>query len=485
MEIQGMSWYIGYIAVYFIFLFSVGIFYFFRVKSADDYLIGNWNMGFWPILGTVISTWCGASVFVGIVALSYVYGMSTYIRYSFGALVFTLLLIFFFAKRLRKQKLYTLGDLFGQRYGAKIGIIPSVLSTFLYAIPVTAIQFIALNTLWIYVFRLEPNMGLALSAVIILSFTILGGLPSTIMTDALQSVLIMAGIVVFTGATLYYTGGFTEVIENTDPLLLSFAGPLGYKEVFLFFISVGPFYLVWQSSWQRLFAARTEKIAFRANMIGVMIVSALTFGPIIVGLCARYILPAGTSEDYIFTIITLQFLPPYLAGFIYCAFLAALVTGANSFILQGSSSLTYDFYKRIINPRANNAQLMLVSRISVIIIAVVSLWVANTYDGVMAIYLWALRTTAATIVIPFLATMFWRDTTRIGIILSMLFGFFASLAYPYLGWSIDQTIFGFAFSFIGLLFSLVTEHHPEENVVAVMYEDLPSANEHHTEEYFS
>lgn len=69
-----MGWYLGYIIVYFLIMFGIGFYYFLKVKNADDYLIGGWSMGFWPIVGTVISTWCGASVFIGTVGLGFQVG---------------------------------------------------------------------------------------------------------------------------------------------------------------------------------------------------------------------------------------------------------------------------------------------------------------------------------------------------------------------------------------------------------------------------
>ena len=57
-----MGWYLAYIIVYFCIMFGIGFYYFTKVKNADDYLIAGWNMGFWPIVGTIISTWCGAAV---------------------------------------------------------------------------------------------------------------------------------------------------------------------------------------------------------------------------------------------------------------------------------------------------------------------------------------------------------------------------------------------------------------------------------------
>ena len=473
--IEGFSWYLGYIVVYFAIMFAIGFYYFTKVKDADDYLIGGWNMGFWPILGTIISTWCGASIFIGTVSLSYNVGVSAFFRFTAAALIFTAILVFLFAKRLRKQKLYTLADLFGQRFGPTVGILPSILSAFIYAIPTTGMQYLAMNTIWTTIFGMDPVSGLMLSTVLILGFTILGGLPGTIMTDALQAVLIIAGILILGVASLNFVGGFSNLIAQTPAELLSPAGPYGYMEVFLYFISVGPFYLVWQSSWQRIFASRTGKIATSATYTAIAVVALITASPIIVGLSARLFLPAGTVPDQIFSIVTRDLLPPYIGGFIYCALLAALVTGATSFILQGSSNLTYDLYRRILHPTADNKRLMLVSRVTVAFIAIGALFVAQSFDGIMVIYQWALRITATTLVIPFLATMYLRRTTRTAVLASMLGGLIATLMWPYLNIGVDQTLFGFFFSFAGITLSYFTKHHPDEHVVAVMYEDLPCA----------
>jgi SSS family solute:Na+ symporter len=476
MEIQGTGWYLGYVIVYFAIMFAIGFHYFIKVKKADDYLIGGWNMGFWPIVGTVISTWCGASVFIGTVGLGFTVGLSGYIRFSLAAVIFSLILILVFGRALRRQRLYTLADLFGQRFGVRVGIIPSLLSAVIYAIPTTAMQYIAMSTIWTVVFNLDLSTSLVLSTVLVLGFTVLGGLPGTIITDALQAVLIIAGIVILAAFCLGFAGGAEQVLAKTPPQFLSPSGPYGFQEVFLFFLSVGPFYLAWQSSWQRIFAAESERVSLCANTLGVLICAFIMICPIIIGISCRLFLPADIKPDLIFSTVTLKLLPPYIGGLIYCALLAALVTGADSFILQGSSNLTHDFYRQLINPRATNARMMFVSRLTVGIIALAAMLVAFNFTGIIAIYQWALRLTATTIVLPFLATMLWRRTTRAGVMTGMFAGLISTLVWPYLGMSFDQTLFGFACCAAGLFgVTLATGHHPEEHVAAVLFENLPSA----------
>lgn len=169
-------------------------------------------------------------------------------------------------------------------------------------------------------------------------------------------------------------------------------------------------------------------------------------------------------------------LPPYIGGLIYCALLAALVTGADSFILQGSSNLTHDFYRQMLNPKATNKQLMTMSRLTVLLISLGALLVAFNFTGIIAIYQWALRLTATTLVLPFLATMLWRGTTKKGCVTGMLMGLFSTLLWPYLGIPIDHTIFGFLCCAAGLFgVSLLTKHSKSEFVAAVLWENLPTA----------
>lgn len=471
-----MSWYLGYIIVYFAFMFGVGFYYFTKVKNSDDYLIAGWNMGFWPIVGTIISTWCGAAVFIGWVGMGFNVGLSGFFKFALPAGLFCIALIYFFAAPLRRQRLYTLADLFSERFGSKVGIIPSILSAFIYSVPTLGLQMVGMSTIWKVVLGIDFTYGIILSFVLILGFTILGGLPGTIITDAVQSLIIIVGIVILLVASIGYGGGFSEIFANTPKEFLSPLGPFGLGEVLIFALSVGPFYLVWQSTWQRIFASKTEKIAKKAGVIGFTIAIIVSFIPFFVGMTARGFLPLDMRPDLIFSYVTCELLPPYLGGIIYVGLLAALMTGADSFILQGSSNLTIDLYQKLINPKADEKKLMFVSRLTVIIISALGLIIAFNIKDIVTVYQWALRLTATTLVIPFLATMFWKRVTKLGVVSSMILSLIVTMMWPFLGNGIDPTLIGFGASLITLVaVSLFTKHDKSEQVKAVYWEDLNSA----------
>jgi len=471
-----MAWYVTYTIAYFIFMFAIGAYYFTKVKTSDAYLIAGWDMGFWSITGTIISTWCGAAVFIGWVGMGFSVGMSGYFKFALPGLLVSMLLVFFFSKPLRRQKLYTLADLFSERFGKKAGMLPSIFSAFVYSVPTTALQIVGMSTIFKIVFNIPIDYGIALSFALILGFTILGGLVATIVTDALQSVIVISGIIILAIAAVTFGGGFTSIIENTPQSYLSPLGSGGLSEILIFALTVAPFYLVWQSTWQRIFASRTEEVAIKAGLTGFGIVLVISLLPYMIGVIARQFIPLDMRPDLIFSYVTVELLHPAIGGIVVVGLLSALMTGADSFILQGSSNLAQDFYHRLINPTATEKQKMFVARLSVVLISLLAVLVAYFMTDIIGMYQWALRITATTLVIPFLAVMFWRRATGMGSFLSMALAATTTVLWPLLNTNIDPVFPGFLVSLTILVgVSLITNHAKDESVKAVYWEDLPTA----------
>lgn len=468
-----MGWYIFYFVLYFIFMLGIAAFYFRRITTYEDYLISSWNTGFWKITGTIISTFCGAAVFIGWVGLGFTVGLSGYWKFAFVAIVFSLILILGFAKPLRRQRLITMADLFTVRFGGKAGIVPSILSAFIYSVPTTALQMVGMSTVFNITMGVSLPMGIFISFVVILIFTVIGGLPATILTDAIQSIIIIIGVVVLAIVTVMHVGGFGALFEASAPEYLSIAGPEGYGEILLYALSVGPFYMVWQSTWQRIFAAKDEKTAVGANTLGFIIAGLVSFLPFLIGLAARQFVPLDMHPDLVFSYVTDFLLASPIGGLVFLGLLAALMTGATSFILQGSSNLTVDFYRNFINKNAGGKRMLFFSRVSVLIITSLACLFAYTVEDIATTYQWALRLTATVIVFPFLAVMFWKRVTKMGVFVSMLGTALLVLAYPFLPIGMDHALFGFLVSIVLLIgVSLMTKHAPSETVQAAYFEKL-------------
>lgn len=426
-------------------------------------MISSWSTGFWQITGTIISTNAGAAVFIGWVGLGFTVGLSGYVKFAMVAYIFSLILVIFFAKPLRRQKLFTLADLFTVRFGGRTGIIPSILSAVIYCVPTLALQLIGMSTVFNITLGWNQATGMIVGTILILIFSILGGLPATILTDAIQSILILIGLVILAITVVMHVGGLPNLFENTSWEFLSPISADGVSDTILYALSVGPFYLVWQSTWQRIFAAKDEKTALKAGITGHVIVMVISFLPFLIGVSARQFVDLSMDQDLVFAFVTNELLPTPIAGIIFVALLAALMTGATSFNLQGASNLTRDLYQVLFNPKASNEKLLLVSRISVALMTILGLVVAFFITNINDAYRWALMVNGVMLVFPFLAIMFWPRVTKAGVLTSMIGSIILILIYPYLNLPFDQALVGFIVSFVLLVVvSLLTQHDEKE-----------------------
>lgn len=189
----------------------------------------------------------------------------------------------------------------------------------------------------------------------------------------------------------------------------------------------------------------------------------ISFLPFLIGVSARQFVDLTMNQDLVFAFVTNELLPTPIASIIFVALLAALMTGATSFNLQGASNLTRDMYQVMINPKASNKKLLLVSRITVVFSTLLGLGAAFFITNINDAYRWALMVNGVLLVFPFLAIMFWSRVTKTGVLTSMVGSLVTVLIYPYLGLPFDQALVGYTLSLLLVVgVGLITKHDKSE-----------------------
>ncbi len=243
-----------------------------------------------------------------------------------------------------------------------------------------------------------------------------------------------------------------------------------------FALTVAPFYLVWQSTWQRIFASKSEEVAIKAGVTGFGLVMLISFLPYCIGVLARQFVPLDTPADLVFSFVAMELLHPAIGGIVIIGLLSALMTGADSFILQGSSNLSHDLYCGLVNKQATEAQKMKSARVSVVIISILSLGVSFMMTDIISMYQWALRVSATTLIFPFLAAMFWQRVTASGCIASMIGAMSITVLWPLFDTGIDAAYPGFLVSLSTLwLVSKLTSHSHNEQAKAFYWNGMNQA----------
>ncbi|MFD2629640.1 sodium:solute symporter family protein [Oceanobacillus kapialis] len=465
-----MNWYLVWIIGFLVTILGVGVYYSRKIKTADDYTMANFSLGFFPICGSIIATSLGSAAVIGSAGKGFEIGISWFLT-KLPVAGFSILLALLLGSTIRKLKLYTLPDLFVRRFGKASGLIPALIISILYMTPTFGMQIVGMGSILTTIIDISVTSAMLLGFGISVLFTLMGGLPSVAWTDAVQSVLILAGLILMFILGLNYVGGTEAVANNTPPELFDIFG-LGSTELINYLIIFGPFYLVWQTSWQRIAAAKNEKIAKSAVTTGFILTALVGVFAIGIGILARQALPANTDPDLVYTAFLTEIFPPSIGGFFMVSLFAAVLTGATSFLLSGAMNISKDIYQGWISPNASSQKVLNVSRISVGAMALGGLLVALLITDIIAIYTYALSLSAITMVVPVLAAMFWKRATKAGMIASVIGSLVVAVAWSLLGkpFGLHEIIPGMLASFtILVVVSLLTKHSSDEQVKAYFF----------------
>lgn len=461
------------LGAYFTLMILVGVYHLWKIETGDEYIIANWDVGYWQILGTTVATWSGAAVFMGFVGMGFESGLSGFFTWAVPGCALTILFVTLFGRKLRRLRLYTIPDLFALRFGRNAALIPALYQIFVYTIPALAIQFIGLGIAFRFFFGLELQWGILMSFALITLYTLLGGLPSTILTDSIQSALIILALILMFVFSLHYAGGMERVLDITPDYFWSPAGRDGWSGLGLA-LTVGPFYMVWQTTWQKVYASRNERTAVIGVNWGFVVCLFIGLLSFMIGILSRGFVPLDTPPDLIFTTAVSRVFPPYLGAFVVVGLAAAIMSGADSFTMMGSASMARDIYQQFFKPRATRREMLTVARCSVVLMSVAAVVLALNAQGIINVYSLVLRIYGAGMVPPVLALLFWKKTTRSGVQAGMISGGLVTFLWHIAGPDfIMDAVAGYGISlFSTVLVSLLSRHAPDEQVRALFFEEL-------------
>ena len=192
---------------------------------------------------------------------------------------------------------------------------------------------------------------------------------------------------------------------------------------------------------------------------------------IAVGLIGHvYMLPdklVGTDAETVFLIMTERLFTPFVAGLIWSAVLAAIMSTASAQLLVTASAIANDFYANIIHPKAGDKELVLVSRIVVLLVALIAIYMAmdpDSYILTMVAYAWAGFGAAFGPAILF--SLFWKRMTRHGCIAGIVVGGLTVLIwkqFEFLG--LYEIVPGFLFSSIAIYVVSILDKLPPRPVL--------------------
>ena len=279
-------------------------------------------------------------------------------------------------------------------------------------------------------------VALALAVGIILIYTFMGGYLAVAYTDFFQSLVMLVGVMWILVAALTELGGLTaanNAIGEIDPTLLSvwgrdlgFQGQWGVVAGALLIFSIG--YMGWPHVVTRHMAMTRPATARRAGLWATAWNLFFVPAPYLVGILAILILPDLDDPEMAIFRVAGQLLPAAVTGLVMAAIMAAIMSTADSLLLQTGSIASRDLYERFINPDATEKQMVMASRALVFAIAVIGYVVALVEPpSVFGIVIFATSVLGSAFLPAYVCAVWWRKANTPGALSSMIVG--ASVAF--------------------------------------------------------
>ncbi len=332
-------------------------------------------------------------------------------------------------------------------------------------------------------------LGLIIFALTVVGYTTYGGFWAVTLTDVLEGVVMLAGVITMAvlavravpsievesrrvdaaprradAATLagqkdastlaankelHGLAAATEHLRRQDPQLVYGPGPKDYLPLGLAF----SFFLMWSlmspgqpSGMVRLMSFKDSPSARRATMLMVFYFALTYMCLLVIFICARAIFPreylhesgseARGEPDQIMPAMARHLAHPLLAGLLLAAPYAAIMSTVAAFLLMISSSLVRDLYQRVFNPNVSERTLKISSYlITALVGLVVMIGAFNPPRFLQYIIVFTSSALGCAFLFPTLLALYWRRTTKAGVLAGMLAGFFTVLVLYVLGWT--------------------------------------------------
>ncbi len=477
------------LGAYFLVMIGIGIYaYFKQANDTEGYMLGGRNLG--PAV-TALSA--GASdmsgwLLLGLPGYMYADGVVS-IWIALGLTLGAFLNYLIVAPRLRvytevADNAITLPDYFANRFEDKshlLRVISAIVIIIFFTV-YTAASLVGGGKLFESSLNLSYGTGLWVTAGVVVTYTLFGGFLAVSMTDFVQGIIMLLALVIVPIVAFTDLGGVAEtasIVRGINPELLDIMSGMTFISI-ISLMAWGLGYFGQPHIIVRFMAIRSVRDVPTARNIGMswMIVSLI--GSLMTGFAGRaYVLrndmPLDDPET-IFLEFTEILFHPLISGFLLAAILAAIMSTISSQLLVVSSSLTKDVYKLFFDREAPESRQVLVGRLSVILVAVVSIFVASDPDSSvlnLVSHAWAGFGAAFGPLVIFSLT--WRKMNRNGAVAGMVVGALTVILwvygpFEYNGMALNSWLYaivpGFVFSTIAIFVVSTMTGGPRPEVAA-------------------
>jgi SSS family solute:Na+ symporter len=416
-----------------------------QVRTSEDYTLAGRDLPWIVVLATTAATMIGGGASVGIVGNVWKVGIAA----ALITIAWHLQLIFtglWVAPQLRGMNLITVGDFIGLKFGPLARAL-AVVNCLIFLVGAMTAQLVAMGSVTEQFLGLPYRWALLVAAGVTIFYSTAGGMRAVVKTDVLQFVILVFGMSVASVVLLYRHGGFGGLVEKLDAAHFHVAGAWSWWNIaglFLTFLlgeTFVPPYVV------RCFAAKdAQQARWGVAGAGIFLVVFLPIVTFALGSAAKAEFAdeaavraadaakgdptaadaaRAEQERKVLPLLLRRTLPPWLAGVMIAALVAATMSSADSVLSCGATIVMEDLYARYADPHATDRRMLRVAQAATLVMGVAAAAAAYFFSrNVVEVLKFVYDYWAPTMIVPFVVGIFWYRPTRIyAVVASMVGGF--------------------------------------------------------------
>ena len=415
------------VGIYMVLMIVIGFYAAKGSGTSTDFIVSGRRMPIWLCSMTLIATWFGAGPMMGSAGASYEDGLLGVIADPFGGALVMLLCGLFFVRLFRRLKLLTFVELFTSRFGTSAATIAAV-GSIISSTGWTAAMLVAFGSVFESLTGIPLETGIIGGAVVVLIYTSVGGMWAVALTDFVQMLIIAVGLIVLMTVVLIDVGGWSTILpqlpEHTFRMIPLENSPTTWMNYLRAWLIFGLADVTAQSLIQRAMSARTEQVA--QNSFYLASFGYLVFGmiPVLLGIIASVTMPGLVDPEKVIPTMALEHLHPVAIAIFVGALMAAIMSTTDSALLGAACVFSVNILPLFVREPSDRNRL-LATRIAIPVFGSIAVITAIKAKVIYNLIQDANSVMLVSIVVPFIAGIWWKKANRTGVLASMAAGFVA------------------------------------------------------------
>ena len=423
---------IAIVILYMLLMLAIGYYSSKKISSNTDFMVAGRRLGPLLMAGTLAATEIGGGSSLGVVANSYgSWGASS--AWYIIAMGIAFIILIPLAPKFRASEVKTVPEYFRRRYDKFSGGFSGIIML-MALIGLTAGQFKASASILEVMLGIDYTTSLVIVTVVITVYAVMGGLWSVTLTDFIQVFLIVLGMTIAIPFALNLAGGWATVRQTVPADHFSLTkGIGGWGQIAGYVIMYVATFSVGQEAVSRYYAARDGKAAIQGSILAAIVNFIFAFIPVILGLCMLSLFNQGTLDAsvvealktntrYALPALAVVSMPAVVTGILFAGIISATMSSADSDLLGAGSIFSNDIYRVFFRKEATDKEVMLVTKITMVLVALFSLVTAIYANNILTLLAFSFTLRAAGTFIPYVIGHYWKKSSSAGCIASIVLG---------------------------------------------------------------